>query len=103
MYLSCCFMRGGFCLSGCLDMIAVEGQFTFTSERPQLSCAAFLMAEPNEVVTVDYDTVDIDCRGGDFITVNQHATCPAFICQLKERERESTNSGNRRGPYLSLI
>lgn len=69
-------------------MIAVEGQFTFTSERPQLSCAAFLMAEPNEVVTVDYDTVDIDCRGGDFITVNQHATCPAFICQLKERERE---------------
>lgn len=50
-------------------MIAVEGQFTFTPERPQLSCAAFFMAEPNEVITVDYDSVDIDCRGGDFITV----------------------------------
>ena len=56
--------------SGCLDMVAVEGQFTFTAERPQLSCAAFFMAEPNEVITVEYDNVDIDCRGGDFITVN---------------------------------
>lgn len=53
----------------CLDMVAVEGQFTFTAERPQLSCAAFFMAEPNEVITVEYDNVDIDCRGGDFITV----------------------------------
>ncbi|TKS84894.1 Corticotropin-releasing factor-binding protein [Collichthys lucidus] len=53
----------------CLDMVAVEGQFTFTAERPQLSCAAFFMAEPDEVITVDYDSVDIDCRGGDFITV----------------------------------
>ncbi|XP_059214060.1 corticotropin-releasing factor-binding protein isoform X2 [Centropristis striata] len=53
----------------CLDMVAVEGQFTFTAERPQLSCAAFFMAEPNEVISVDYDNVDIDCRGGDFITV----------------------------------
>lgn len=59
-----------YCLAGCLDMVAVEGQFTFTAERPQLSCAAFFMAEPNEVITVDYDNVDIDCRGGDFITVN---------------------------------
>lgn len=51
-------------------MVAVEGQFTFTAEHPQLSCAAFLMAEPTEVISVDYDKVDIDCRGGDFITVN---------------------------------
>lgn len=58
------------CLSGCLDMVAVEGQFTFTAERPQLSCAAFFMAEPNEVISVDYDSVDIDCMGGDFITVS---------------------------------
>lgn len=50
-------------------MVAVEGQFTFTAERPQLSCAAFFMAEPSEVISVDYDNVDIDCRGGDFITV----------------------------------
>ncbi|XP_070706916.1 corticotropin-releasing factor-binding protein [Pempheris klunzingeri] len=53
----------------CLDMVAVEGQFTFTAERPQLSCAAFFMAEPNEVISVEYDNVDIDCSGGDFITV----------------------------------
>lgn len=62
-------------------MVAVEGQFTFTPERPQLSCAAFLMAEANEVITVDYDSVDIDCRGGDFITVKQQAAWPAFSCQ----------------------
>lgn len=59
--------------SGCLDMVAVEGQFTFTAERPQLSCAAFFMAEPNEVISVDYDSVDIDCKGGDFITVSSHS------------------------------
>nr|XP_020442126.1 corticotropin-releasing factor-binding protein [Monopterus albus] len=53
----------------CLDMVAVEGQFTFTAERPQLSCAAFFMAEPSEVITVEFDRVDIDCGGGDFITV----------------------------------
>ncbi|KAM9841436.1 corticotropin-releasing factor-binding protein isoform 2-T2 [Aulostomus maculatus] len=53
----------------CLDMVAVEGRFTFTAERPQLSCAAFFTAEPNEVISVEYDNVDIDCEGGDFITV----------------------------------
>ncbi|XP_072310484.1 corticotropin-releasing factor-binding protein isoform X2 [Eucyclogobius newberryi] len=53
----------------CLDMVAVQGQFTFTAERPQLSCASFFMAEPNEVISIEYDNVDIDCRGGDFITV----------------------------------
>uniref|UniRef100_A0A1A8EP77 Corticotropin-releasing factor-binding protein n=1 Tax=Nothobranchius korthausae TaxID=1143690 RepID=A0A1A8EP77_9TELE len=53
----------------CLDMVSVEGQFTFTAESPQLSCAAFFMAEPNEVISVDYDRADIDCSGGDFITV----------------------------------
>ncbi|XP_029371983.1 corticotropin-releasing factor-binding protein [Echeneis naucrates] len=53
----------------CLDMVAVEGQFTFTVEHPQLSCAAFFMSEPTEVISVDLDSVDIDCRGGDFITV----------------------------------
>lgn len=51
-------------------MVAVEGQFTFTAEHPQLSCAAFFMAEPTEVISVDFDNVDIDCRGGDFITVH---------------------------------
>lgn len=71
-------------------MIAVEGQFTFTPERPQLNCAAFLLAEPNEVITVDYQSVDIDCRGGDFITVNQHATRPAFSCHRNKREEKKS-------------
>ncbi|KAJ0012908.1 hypothetical protein NQD34_017242 [Periophthalmus magnuspinnatus] len=53
----------------CLDMISVEGQFTFTAGRPHLNCATFFMAEPNEVISLEYDHVDIDCRGGDFITV----------------------------------
>ncbi|KAK5599740.1 hypothetical protein CRENBAI_016417 [Crenichthys baileyi] len=53
----------------CLDMVAMEGQFTFTAETPQLSCAVFFMGEPNEVISVEYDSVDIDCSGGDFITV----------------------------------
>lgn len=55
-------------------MVAVEGQFTFTAEHPQLSCAAFFMAEPNEVITVEYDGVDVDCSGGDFITVRRLQT-----------------------------
>ncbi|XP_031665165.1 corticotropin-releasing factor-binding protein [Oncorhynchus kisutch] len=53
----------------CLDMVAVEGQFTFTADRPQLSCASFFIAEPDQVISVEYDSVDIDCRGGDFIKV----------------------------------
>ncbi|KAF7641813.1 hypothetical protein LDENG_00271340 [Lucifuga dentata] len=50
-------------------MVAVEGQFTFTAERPQLSCAAFFMAEPTQLISVDFTSADIDCRGGDFIKV----------------------------------
>lgn len=53
----------------CVDMIAVEGQFTFTAERPQLNCAAFFMAEPNEVLSVELEQVDVDCRGGDRLTM----------------------------------
>lgn len=52
-------------------MVAVEGQFTFTAERPQLSCAAFLVAEPSEVISVEYDRVDVDCGAGDFVTVTK--------------------------------
>lgn len=61
-----------------MDMVAVEGQFTFTAETPHLSCATFLMAEPSELISVEVDRVDIDCSGGDFITVrNPHA---AVVC-----------------------
>lgn len=66
------------CLSGCLDMVAVEGQFTFTAESLQLSCAAFFMADPSEVIGVDLDRVDIDCSVGDFVTVREDTDPPAF-------------------------
>ncbi|XP_051734774.1 corticotropin-releasing factor-binding protein isoform X1 [Ctenopharyngodon idella] len=53
----------------CLDMVAIEGQFTFTAERPQLNCAVFFIGEPSDIISIEYDSVNIDCRGGDFIKV----------------------------------
>lgn len=53
-------------------MLALQGQFTFTADRPQLHCAAFFIGEPEEFVTVRYDLVSIDCQGGDFLKVG----CP---------------------------
>ncbi|XP_071375869.1 corticotropin-releasing factor-binding protein-like [Centroberyx affinis] len=51
----------------CLDMLATEGHFTFVASRPQLACAAFVIAEPNEVISLELSDVDIDCSAGDFI------------------------------------
>ena len=56
--------------SGCLDMVALEGQFTFTAARPTRGCAAFFIAEPDQVLSLFYDRVNINCRGGDFIKVS---------------------------------
>ncbi|XP_061657758.1 corticotropin-releasing factor-binding protein-like [Syngnathoides biaculeatus] len=53
----------------CVDMAAAEGRFTFSAEHPQLNCAAFFVAEPDEVVGVELDGVDVDCQAGDFVTV----------------------------------
>lgn len=50
-------------------MLSLPGQFTFTADRPQLHCAAFLIAEPEEFITIHYDLVSIDCQGGDFLKV----------------------------------
>lgn len=57
-------------------MVAIEGQFTFTAERPQLNCAVFFIGEPSDIISIEYDSVNIDCRGGDFIKVN---TCTYTI------------------------
>lgn len=54
---------------GCIDMLSIEGQFTFTAEQPQLHCATFFIGEPEELITIDYDFVNIDCHGGDFLKV----------------------------------
>uniref|UniRef100_A0A8D0Q8C0 Corticotropin-releasing factor-binding protein n=1 Tax=Sus scrofa TaxID=9823 RepID=A0A8D0Q8C0_PIG len=53
----------------CLDMLSLQGQFTFTADRPQLHCAAFFIAEPEEFITIHYDRVSIDCQSGDFLKV----------------------------------
>ncbi|XP_075885636.1 corticotropin-releasing factor-binding protein [Nelusetta ayraudi] len=93
----------------CLDMVAVEGQFTFTAERPQLSCAAFFMAEPNEVISVEYDGVDVDCSAGDFITVfdgwvmkgEKFPSSQDHPLPLRERYVDYCDSGAPRGTVRS--
>lgn len=52
-------------------MLSLGGRFTFTAARPQLHCAAFLISEPHELLTVAFDLVSIDCRGGDFLKVRR--------------------------------
>ncbi|KAG7281488.1 hypothetical protein CRUP_012431 [Coryphaenoides rupestris] len=53
----------------CLDMLATEGQFTFMAAQPQLACAAFLIGEPSEVISLELSDVNIDCSAGDFIKI----------------------------------
>lgn len=65
---------------GCLDMLASDGYFTFVASRPQLACAAFIIAEPSEVISLELSDVSIDCSAGDFIKVAhtpQHPPIPA--------------------------
>lgn len=52
-------------------MLSLQGQFTFTADRPQLHCAAFFIAEPEEFITIHYDRVSIDCQSGDFLKVRR--------------------------------
>ncbi|XP_040898483.1 corticotropin-releasing factor-binding protein-like [Toxotes jaculatrix] len=51
----------------CLDMLATDGYFTFVASRPQLACAAFIIAEPSDVISLELSDVSIDCGAGDFI------------------------------------
>ncbi|XP_039614339.1 corticotropin-releasing factor-binding protein [Polypterus senegalus] len=53
----------------CIDMLTMEGQFTFTADHPQLHCAAFFIGEAQENIGIEYNSVNIDCSGGDFIKV----------------------------------
>lgn len=53
----------------CLDMLSIEGQFTFTAEEPQLHCANFFIGDPEELITIDFDFINIDCQAGDFLKV----------------------------------
>ncbi|XP_063151614.1 corticotropin-releasing factor-binding protein isoform X2 [Candoia aspera] len=53
----------------CLDMLSIEGQFTFTADQPQVHCATFFIGEPEEFISIDFDFVSIDCQAGDFLKV----------------------------------
>ncbi|KFP31980.1 Corticotropin-releasing factor-binding protein, partial [Colius striatus] len=53
----------------CIDMLSIEGQFTFTADQPQMHCATFFIGEPDELITIEYNFVSIDCKGGDFLKV----------------------------------
>uniref|UniRef100_A0A8D0HHM1 Corticotropin-releasing factor-binding protein n=1 Tax=Sphenodon punctatus TaxID=8508 RepID=A0A8D0HHM1_SPHPU len=53
----------------CIDMLSIEGQFTFMAEQPQLHCATFFIGDPEELITIDFDFVSIDCQSGDFLKV----------------------------------
>lgn len=53
-------------------MLATDGLFTFVASKPQLACAAFIIAEPSEVISLELSDVSIDCSAGDFIKVGTH-------------------------------
>lgn len=68
-------------------MLSTEGQFTFTAEQPQLHCATFFIGEPEELITIDYDFVDINCQRGDFLKVRSWqllllVPAPALVCEV---------------------
>uniref|UniRef100_A0A8C5REQ2 Corticotropin-releasing factor-binding protein n=1 Tax=Laticauda laticaudata TaxID=8630 RepID=A0A8C5REQ2_LATLA len=53
----------------CLDMLSIEGQFTFTADQPQMHCATFFIGESDKFISIDFDFVNIDCQAGDFLKV----------------------------------
>ncbi|XP_053303943.1 corticotropin-releasing factor-binding protein [Spea bombifrons] len=53
----------------CIDMLSIDGQFTFKADRPQLHCALFIIGDPEEFITIEYNFVNIDCLGGDILQV----------------------------------
>ena len=61
-------------------MLSLQGQFTFTADRPQLHCAAFFISEPEEFITIHYDLVSIDCQGGDFLKVRRPQQSSPSCC-----------------------
>lgn len=71
-------------------MLATDGYFTFLASRPQLACAAFIIAEPNEVISLELSDVNIDCSAGDFIKVGPPLTKNnTHTCLWRERRTGS--------------
>ncbi|XP_038661466.1 corticotropin-releasing factor-binding protein [Scyliorhinus canicula] len=53
----------------CIDMLSVDGRFTFSADQPQLHCGTFFIGNPDEIILLEYNYVNIDCQGGDFLKV----------------------------------
>ncbi|XP_028919000.1 corticotropin-releasing factor-binding protein [Ornithorhynchus anatinus] len=53
----------------CIDMLSVEGQFTLSAGEPQMNCATFFISKPQELITIHFDLIKIDCRAGDILKV----------------------------------
>ncbi|RMC16450.1 hypothetical protein DUI87_06780 [Hirundo rustica rustica] len=66
----------------CIDMLSIEGQFTFTADQPQLHCATFFIGEPEELITIRYDFVNIDCRGGGLPEAQMKIGCDNTVLRM---------------------
>ncbi|XP_043919627.1 corticotropin-releasing factor-binding protein [Protopterus annectens] len=53
----------------CIDMVSVEGQFTFNADQPQLHCAIFFIGDPEELISIEYSFTNLDCQGGDLFKI----------------------------------
>lgn len=73
----------------------MEGQFTFTADHPQLHCAVFFIGEPQEIISIEYSSVNIDCNGGDFIKVSDHPPAVHQHWAPEQRMEEMKKDVNR--------
>ncbi|XP_012684008.1 corticotropin-releasing factor-binding protein isoform X1 [Clupea harengus] len=93
----------------CFDMVATEGQFTFTSDHAQLNCGVFFIGEPNEVISIELSMVDIDCSHGDIIKMfdgwilngNMFPNSLDHSLPLSERYADYCTSGMAKGLFQS--
>lgn len=87
-------------------MLATDGYFTFVASQPQLACAAFVIAEPSDVISLELYDVSIDCGAGDFIKVdvthlkkNRNAPTPP-LQEVEDREFKAIQTLNSMSSYF---
>lgn len=69
-------------------MLATDGYFKFVASQPQLACAAFVIVEPDEVISLELYDVSIDCTAGDFIKVGSRPTHSPQIAPTQHPPRK---------------
>lgn len=67
-------------------MLATDGHFSFVASQPQLACAVFVIAEPDEVISLELHDVSIDCTAGNFIKVGSQPTRSPQIAPTRHPE-----------------